>query len=79
LEFLKTIFWKNNCPRNLEVSRHRGAKNIPKTVLKTNLKIKEITYTLVFVKKNLVVSLQSHSIRKSSVFLEAALRIISEI
>jgi hypothetical protein len=30
--------------------RTRGAKNIPKTVLKTRLKMKETTYTLVFVK-----------------------------
>jgi hypothetical protein len=50
---------------------------IPKTVLKTRLKIKETTYTLVSV-KNIVVYLRSHSIRAFSVLLEDSLRIISE-
>jgi hypothetical protein len=40
---------------------------IPKTVLKTTLKTKEITYTLVF-GKYLDVSFRSHSIRPFSVF-----------
>jgi hypothetical protein len=56
----------------------RGAKKIPKTVLKTTLKSKETTYTLVFV-KYISVSFQSHSIRAFSVFLEDTLRIISGI
>jgi hypothetical protein len=55
----------------------RGAIKIPKTVLKTRLKTKEITYTLVFV-KYLVVSSRSPLIRAGSVFLEDSLRIISE-
>jgi hypothetical protein len=38
-----------------------GAENIPKTVLKTRLKTKETTYTLVF-GKNLVVSAFERSI-----------------
>jgi hypothetical protein len=43
-----------------DLKQTRGAKNIPKTVLKTLLKIKETTWTLVFV-NNLLVSFQSHS------------------
>jgi hypothetical protein len=39
--------------------RTRGAKKIPKTVLIIRLKIKETTYTFVFV-KNLVASFPSH-------------------
>jgi hypothetical protein len=48
------------------------------TVLKTRLKIKEITYSLVYV-KYLVVYLRSHSITAFSVSLEDLLRIISGI
>jgi hypothetical protein len=55
----------------------RGAKKIPKTVLKTRLKIKETTYILVSV-KNPLVSFLSHSIRAFSVFLEDSLKIISK-
>jgi hypothetical protein len=70
---------------DLEVSRHfyftdfkqtRGAKKLPKTVLKTRLKTKETTYTLVFV-KYLVVSFRGHSIWAFSVFFEDSLKIIS--
>jgi hypothetical protein len=55
----------------------RGDKKIPKTVLKTTLKIKETASTLLFI-KYFVVSFQSHSIRAFSVFLEDSLRIISQ-
>jgi hypothetical protein len=47
----------------------REARKIPNTVLKTRLKIKETTHTLVF-RKYLVVSFQSHSIRAFPVFLD---------
>jgi hypothetical protein len=44
-----------------DLRQTRGAKKVPKIVLKTRLKTKETTYTLVFV-KYLVVSFRSHSI-----------------
>jgi hypothetical protein len=58
-----------------DLRRTRGAKKIHKTVLKTRLRTKETTYTLVF-KKYLVVSFRSHSIKAFSVFLEDSLKII---
>jgi hypothetical protein len=42
-----------------DIRQTRGAKKIPKTVLKARLRIKETTNTLVVV-KNLVVSFQSY-------------------
>jgi hypothetical protein len=55
----------------------RGAKKIPKTILKAKLKAKPATYTFVFV-KYLVVSSRSHSIRAFSVFLENSLTGLSQ-
>jgi hypothetical protein len=47
----------------------RGAKKIPKTVLKATFKAKKTTYTLVF-GKYIAGTFRSHSIRAFSVFLE---------
>jgi hypothetical protein len=55
--------------------RTKGAKNIPKKVLKTRLKIKENTYTLVFVKY--LVGFSEATFGTLSVFLEDSLKIIS--
>jgi hypothetical protein len=75
---LQEVFSELEIRTDLEVSeisyftdlrQTRGAKKIPKTVLKTRLKTKETTYTLVFV-KYLVVSFRTLSIRAYSVFLE---------
>jgi hypothetical protein len=61
-----------------DLRQTKGGKNIQKTVSKTKLKIKETTYTLIFV-KYLVVSFWSPSTRAFSVFLKDSLRIISGI
>jgi hypothetical protein len=55
----------------------RPTGEIPNTVLKTRLKIKETAYTLVF-GKNIVVCFQSQSIKTFSVYL-GTLKIISGI
>jgi hypothetical protein len=69
--------WKfPDIPYFADLRQTRGAKKIPETVLKTRLKTKETTYTLVFV-KYLVISFPSHSMRAFLVFLKALLRIIS--
>jgi hypothetical protein len=56
-----------------DLKQTRGAKKIPKTALKTRLKL---TCTLFF-GKYLVISFRSQSIRRFSVCLEDSLRIIS--
>jgi hypothetical protein len=61
-----------------DLRQTRDDKKIPKTVLKTKLKTKETTYTLIF-RKYIVVSFRSHSIRAFSVLSEDSLRIISGI
>jgi hypothetical protein len=60
-----------------DLRQTRGAKNIPKTVLKTRLKIKEVTYTLVFV--TYLEASYRKPINKGIISVFERLRIISEI
>jgi hypothetical protein len=84
---LQEVFSEHGIRVNLEIGlgnfqyftdlrQLRGAKKIPKIVLKTRFTTKETTYTLVF-GKYLVIFFRSHSIMAFSVFLEDSLTTIS--
>jgi hypothetical protein len=75
--FLETWTWKfPDISYLTDLRRTRSVKKIPKTVLKTRLKIKQSKYTLIYIEYLLIFS-GSHSITAFLVFLEYSLKIIS--
>jgi hypothetical protein len=78
IELATRVFLENEVSHFTDLRQTRGAKKVPKTILKTRLNTEVTTYTLIFV-KYLVVSFQIHSIRAFTMFLEDSLKNLTQL